>query len=203
MIYVTLIIAKWNDVSRDDTMGLFGRRLGITRYEADEYYRMALEAYTKNNLEDAVYHITSAIDLYPKRAEYYATRGFFRLEDGLTKEAEPDFDQALAFHEYDMLGNYGKGVVEYSRDSYDRALEYFMKAWALDPERPETMYYLALCEHRLQNNNKAKDWMEQVLSIYDDLEESDREVKKRKSNAEKWIKSFDKLIAEEAKAQAD
>ena len=175
-------------------MGIFGSRFGITRYEADEYYRIALDFYQKKNLEEALHNITHAIELFPKRAEYHATRGFFRLEDGLRDEAEPDFDKALRLNAYEVLANYGKGVIAYQREEYETALTYFSNAWAANAERPETLYYLALVEHRLRNNERALAWMQQVATIYEPLAENDREARRRKRNADRWIATFIKQI---------
>src|SRR5690606_19624437 len=122
-------------------------RLGITRYEADEYYRIALNSYQKKNLDEAVLNLNKAIEMYPRRAEYYAVRAYFRLEDGLPNDAEPDFDYALSINPYELLANFGKGVIAYNHKAYDKALEYFTKAWAVNTERAETLYYLALTHH--------------------------------------------------------
>lgn len=174
-------------------------RLGVTRYEADEYYRIALASYEKKNLDEAVLNLNRAIEMYPRRAEYYAARGYFRLEDGLPDDALPDFEQALAINPYEILGNFGKGVIEYNRKSYETALVYFTNAWAADPERVETLYYLALVNHRQRNNILAKEYMTQVVDKYGKLAESDRDARKHMKNAEKWIREFDKLIIEQQK----
>ncbi|MCA9912466.1 MAG: tetratricopeptide repeat protein [Anaerolineae bacterium] len=118
-------------------MARMGARLGLTRYEADEYYRMALSHYQKNNLEEAINNINLALELFPNRAEYYATRGLFRLEDGLPEQAEADFDAALVRNAYDMLANYGKGTIFFQREDYEAALQFFTKAWAALPNRVE------------------------------------------------------------------
>lgn len=176
-------------------------RLGITRYEADEHYRIALDNYKKKNLEEAVLNVDAAISMYPRRAEYYAARGFFRLEDGLDDKAEPDFDQALVMSPYEVLANYGKGVIAYNREMYDEAQEYFIKAWAADNQRPETLYYLAMVNHRRRDNMQAKQWMLQAVERYATLAENDREARRRMRDAEKWLKVFEKLIAEAIKLQ--
>jgi len=45
-------------------------RLGLTRYDADQYYKEALVAYKKNNLEEAYAQIKLAIQSLPSHAEY-------------------------------------------------------------------------------------------------------------------------------------
>ena len=176
-------------------------RLGITRYEADEYYRIALSNYQKKNLDEAVLNMNLAIDLYPRRAEYYAARGFFHLQDGLPNKAEPDFDHALSINPYEILANFGKGVIAFDKEQYDPALEYFIKSWAADNERAETLYYIALIHHRRRDNLQAKQWMQQAHDKYETLAENDRDARKHQKDAEKWLKEFDKLIAEAKKRE--
>jgi tetratricopeptide (TPR) repeat protein len=169
-------------------------RFGVSRYEADELYRIALDAYQKKNLEQAILNMDSAIELFPNRAEYYAARGFFRLEDGVTDKAEADFDMALKKNPYEILANYGKGVVAYNAKDYEKALDYFMKAWAAENHRPETLYYIALSFHRQKQNQKALQWMRQANAIYSAAPEEDKEAKRRQKNAERWISEFEKLV---------
>ena len=88
-------IAKMRAPIESESMAGFVSRFGISRLEADEYYRVALDFYQKNNLDQAIHNINSAIELLPNRAEYFAARGYFRLEDGDPKRAEPDFDKAI------------------------------------------------------------------------------------------------------------
>jgi tetratricopeptide (TPR) repeat protein len=169
-------------------------RFGVSRYEADELYRIALDFYQKKNLEQAVLNMDSAIELFPNRAEYYAARGFFRLEDGIADKAEADFDMALKKNPYEVLANYGKGVIAYNAKDYDKALDYFMKAWAAENHRAETLYYIALTFHRLKQNQKALQWMRQANAIYSAAPEEDKEAKRRQRNAERWISEFEKLV---------
>jgi tetratricopeptide (TPR) repeat protein len=169
-------------------------RFGISRLEADEHYRIALDFFQKNNLDQAILNMNIAIELLPNRAEYYAARGFFRLEDGDPNRAEPDFDKALQSNPYEVLANFGKGVIAYNHKDHDKALDAFMKAWAADNNRPETLYYLALTHHRKQDNRLAFYWMQQAVAQYQKSAENDREGRKRLRNAEKWLTEFEKLI---------
>lgn len=169
-------------------------RLGVSRYEADEHYRIALDFYQKKNLDQAIIHMNQAIETFPNRSEYYAARGFFQLEDGVNDKASADFDLALSKNPYEVLANYGKGVVAYNAKEYEKALEYFMKSWAAENHRPETLYYLALSHHRLKQNDKALNWMRQANAIYNAASEEDKEAKRRQKNAERWITEFEKLL---------
>lgn len=169
-------------------------RFGMTRLEADEHYRIALDFFQKNNLDQAILNMDSAIELLHNRAEYYAARGFMRLEDGDPTRAEPDFDKALQINPYEVLANYGKGVIAYNHKDYDKALQFFMNSWAAESIRPETLYYIALIHHRKKDNYQAAYWMQQAVAQYQPLAENDRDARKRLRNAEKWLNEFEKLI---------
>ena len=175
-------------------MARLGARFGMTRYEADEYYRIAIGHYEKRNLDKAILEMDNAIDLYARRAEYWATRGYFKLEDGLYPEATEDFDRALEINPYEILANYGKGAVAYYSDDFEVAREYFIQAWAADSERPEIHYYIALTHHRQRDNAEAKEWMQQAADIYAKTAEDDKDARKQMKNAERWIREFNKLI---------
>lgn len=161
-------------------------QLGLNRYEADEYYRMALAFYRKHNINDAITYMGYALQLQPKNAEYLATRGFFHLENGVLDRAQSDFDAALARNAYEVLANYGKGVLAYQNKAYDEALTHFMKAWAAEETRPETHYYLALCLYHLARYAEARTWM---LSAYRLFEQ--KQDKTHARDADRWLMEID------------
>src|SRR3990172_8937057 len=123
-------------------------RFGLTRYQADEYYAEALNVYKKGNLEEAILNLGYAIELLPGNSEYYAARGFMYLEDGVQDKALADFEAALKRHPYEMLAHYGRGIIAYKDKNWDEALAHFNDAYVADPNRAETLYYLALVYHR-------------------------------------------------------
>ncbi|NWG18420.1 MAG: tetratricopeptide repeat protein [Chloroflexi bacterium] len=173
-------------------MAFINQRLGLSRYEADEYYRMALEAYQKKRLDDAILNMNEAITLLPTRAEYWAARGFFYLEDGVLDKAQADFEQALRRHRFEMLAHYGRGVIAYKDRNWQEALAHFSDAYRSDPKRPETLYYLALCFHRTGDNTAALRMMEQAAAAFTDLDE------RRKADALRWVKEFQRILGSAA-----
>lgn len=168
-------------------------RFGLTRYEADEHYKMAINFYQKRNLEQALLHIGHALRLLPYNAEYHAAQGFFHLEDGVPDKAEAAFDEALRLNQYEMLANYGKGVLAYKQKNWQAALQYFMNAWAALPERPETLYYLALTTHHTGDNRRALEWMRQAAAAYAKLESP--EARKPARDAARWVAELERLVA--------
>ena len=160
------------------------QRLGLTRYEADEHYKRALEAYRKANLDEAVDAMNYAIALLPTKAEYYATRGFFQLEDGSTPEAETDFAEALRIYPYEMLAHFGRGMIAYKSEDWEAALERFTAAYRVDPQRAETLYYLALVYYRMGDVAAAINVMSRALDAFEAAND------KRKAQADRWLRDL-------------
>lgn len=165
-------------------MGL-GQRLGLTRYDADEHYKKALVLYQARELDKAIIEIGYAIELLPGNAEYHAVRGFFFLEDGIDKEAKQNFEESLKLYAYEMLAHYGLGMIAYKAKKWEEAIIHFTEAYHVEPERPETLYYLSLAHHHNMKNALALSYMEQAASFFDDQQ--------KKRNAEKWVKELQKL----------
>jgi tetratricopeptide (TPR) repeat protein len=163
------------------------QRLGFTRYEADEYYREALQHYGKRKVNDAILSMERAIELLPTNAEYYAARGFFYLEDGIDKKAAVDFEKALELYSYEMMAHYGLGMIAYKAKKWDEAQEHFTNAYRANPERPETLYYLALSHHHKGENTPALAYMQQAEVLFEANED------KRKSQTGRWVRQLQKL----------
>jgi predicted Zn-dependent protease len=168
----------------------FAGRLGLNRYEADEYYKKALDAYTKHSFDEAVLNLNEALKLLPNNSEYLAMRGFVKLEDDLEKEAEEDFALALKHFAFEMLAHYGCGIIAFKNKKWDEAQQHFTQAYRADAKRPETMYYLALVHHRKGEQAIALKVMQQALELFNANND------KRKSDAQKWVRTLEKLAAQ-------
>lgn len=162
--------------------------LGLSRYEADERFRAALRAYSERNLKAAMAEVESAIELLPTHAEYHATRGYFLLEDKDAIGAMEAFARALELHPYEMLANYGQGMIAYRDKNWEKAAACFNYALAADPSRAETQYYLAMVNHRLGHNSEAVKWMQAAAAAFTDSEDQ------RERHCQAWIKEFLRLI---------
>lgn len=161
-------------------------QFGLNRYEADEYYRMALEFYRKHNLNEAITYMNYALQLQPKNPEYLAARGFFHLENGVLERAQTDFDMALGRNAFEVLANYGKGVIAYQSKDNKTALDYFMKAWAAEETRAETHYYIALCLYRLARYADARAWMLNAYRLFEQKAD-----KAHLKDADRWMMEID------------
>lgn len=176
-------------------MGLLSGRLGLTRYQADEYYAQALDAYEKGNLEGALENIGYALALLPQNSEYLAAQGLFHLEQDDEDAAREDFEGALAIHDGEALANYGMGALAYHDSAWDDAVVFFNKARAINPTQVEIPYYLALIYHRQQDNRTAQTYMEQALQLMEDAGD------KRRTDARRWVREFEKLVKQQAKIE--
>ncbi len=169
-------------------MPSFNQRLGLTRYEADEYYKNALDAYKKRDFDVALDAMNDAIELMPRKAEYLAARGFIYLEDGEQKRALDDFHAALVLNRYEMLAHYGRGIVAFQDENWEEALAHFKDAYYADQTRPETLYYLGLTSFRKHDFANAIDFMERARQSFE------RAGDKRKADAERWLREIQRVI---------
>lgn len=168
-------------------MGLT-QRLGLSRYQADEFYAEALEHYQNEDYKAAIEAISQAITLLPLNSEYHAARGLFHMEDGDTDAARENYQHALKLHEGEVLANYGMGVLSFNAKQWEESRAWFHKARAVNPMQAETPYYIAITYHREQDNATAKTYMELALEL---LEAADD---KRRVAARRWIREFESLI---------
>ena len=168
------------------------QRLGFTRYEADEYYKQALDAYRKGDFDNAVDAMNNAIAALPKKAEYYAARGLMYLDDAVNQKALDDFDTALKLFPHELLAHYGRGILAYREQDWDDALAHFTAAYYADTERPETLYYLALTYYRQRDFASAANLMKLAHDRFEALGD------KRKTDAAKWLRELGKMAEKTA-----
>ena len=169
-------------------MTTLARRFGLARYQADERYRAALNAHGERDLKRAKVEIEASIALLPTHAEYHATLGYFFLEDKDIAPAKEAFKRALELHPYEMLANYGQGMIAYRDKDWKRAAVCFSNALAAQPNRAETQYYLAMINHRLGQNAEALKWMKSAEALF--LKADDR----RERHCQAWVREFERLI---------
>jgi len=170
-------------------MPSFNQRLGMTRFEADEYYRRALEAYRKSDFDGAIDAMNDALEALPNKSEYYAARGLIYLEDGEMEKARADFAESLRRFRYEMLANYGLGVLEYKANNWDTALQYFLNAHYADQKRPETLYYLALTYQRKGDLVNATNYMVRANEAFEATND------RRKADSGRWLRELAKNLA--------
>ncbi|MCY4147727.1 MAG: tetratricopeptide repeat protein [Chloroflexi bacterium] len=164
--------------------------LGIPRYRADERYMLALQAFSQRDLESAQAAIAEALELLPGHAEYHAVQGFFAQEDKSLERAAACYARAAQLHPYEMLANYGRGMLAYRNREWSVAADHFINALAAQPQRPETLYFLAMTQHRLGKNDEALRWMSAAADRF--ASSADR----RERHCHSWLREFAKLASE-------
>ena len=164
------------------------QRLGFTRYQADERYRAGLAAFVSRDSDLAIHELQLAAQLLPGHAEYHAALGFVLLDDKRQREARESFEQALSLNRYEMLANYGCGMMAYRAKSWHEALTCFQAAYSAQPERAETAYYIGMINHRLGRNEEAARWMETAAAAF--AKAGDR----RLSHCKAWLREFQMLL---------
>ncbi len=172
-------------------MTKLAQRLGLPRYAADERYQAALRAFIARDLQTAKREAQFAIDLLPTHAEYQAAYGFFLLEDKANRDkagAKAAFELALRLNPYEMLANYGSGMLAYQAKDWAAAGDYFLNALAAQPARAETQYYLAMVSHRLGQNDAALRWMAAARAAFAKIED------RRERHCRAWQREFEKLL---------
>ncbi len=163
------------------------QRLGFTRFEADEHYKQALDAYRKGDFDTAVDAMKNAIAALPNKAEYYAARGLMYLDDGVTQSAQEDFDYALQLFPHEMLAHYGMGMIAFKNQEWDEALQRFTAAYYADTTRPETLYYLALTYYRQRDFASAANLMKLANDRFEALND------KRKADSQRWLRELARM----------
>ncbi len=167
-------------------MPRLNQRLGLTRFEADEAYKQALDFYKKGDFDNAIDFMSKALDALPSNSEYHAARGMMFLEDAEYDKAEEDFAESLRLFPYEMLAHYGRGMIAYRQKKWDAALEHFTKAHHARTDRPETLYYLGLVYYQRGEYANAVGVMAQANDLFEKAND------KRKSDAAKWLKELGK-----------
>ncbi len=173
-------------------MGFLARRLGAARVEADEHYEKALSAYEKGKFEDAIEKLEPALERLPNNTEYLAVRGlcYLQQDEPDTAAARASFKQALDAHPGEVAANYGMGVLCFREKQWQQALGWFNRVRTISPELAEPAYYMALIYHRNKDNATAKALMEQAAQQMGAADD------KRAKDAQKWVKTFERLIEE-------
>jgi tetratricopeptide (TPR) repeat protein len=88
--------------------------------------------------EQQIAHMTVAIALRPKRAEYWETRGMYRVDQRRFDEALADLDHAIELRDRPYL-RYFRGLVLCQRGEYRKSLDDFDRAIQGQPEN--TQFY--------------------------------------------------------------
>lgn len=174
-------------------MPTFSQRFGVSRYEADEAYRQALEPLARHDFDHAHDLLNQAVELLPAGSEYLAARGLVHLEEAEYPQAQADFDEALRQFPHEMLAHFGLGVIAFRRDkNYAGAVQHFLAASYVQPDRPETLFWLALSYYYQGDLVNAANYLARADTRFEQLND------KRRAETQRWIKELSKHAARPA-----
>ncbi|MBX3083645.1 MAG: hypothetical protein KF716_18570 [Anaerolineae bacterium] len=170
------------------------RNLGLMRERAEAYYRRALASFDEGDMENAILDISEALYNDAGYDEFYATRGFFYLQDLKFAEAEADLYYAIRLNKRQWLAHYCLGILDFQTGNFQEAYAHFMTASQYAPKRPEVILYRGVAAWYTGNDEQAKQDMELALNLLPDDD-------KRRKEVQSWLKEFGvKLPAEASKA---
>jgi tetratricopeptide (TPR) repeat protein len=171
-------------------MPTFGQRFGVSRFEADEAYRQALEAMGRRAYDQAFDWFNRAIEALPTGSEYHAARGLTHLEEAEYAQAQADFEEALRLFPHEMLAHFGLGVIAFRRDKdYARAATHFLSAYYVQPDRAETLFWLAMTYYQQGDLVNAANFLARADARFEQLND------KRRADTQRWIKELGKHTA--------
>lgn len=167
------------------------RNLGLMRERAEAYYRRALEAFNEGDMENAVLDISEALYYDAGYSEFYATRGFFYLQDLKLAEAEADLNYAIKLNKREWLAHFSLGILDFQASSFQDAYAHFVMASQYAPKRPEVIFYRAVAAWYAGKDEQAGQDMQLALSLMPDDD-------KRRKEAQTWLKEFGVKVAPES-----
>lgn len=171
-------------------MPTFGQRFGVSRFEADEAYRQALEAMGRRAYDQAFDLFNRAIEALPTGSEYHAARGLIHLEEAEYTQARADFEESLRLFPHEMLAHFGLGVIAFKADKdYARAVSHFLSAYYVQPERAETLFWLAMSYYQQGDLVNAANFLARADASFEKAND------KRRSETQRWIKELAKHAA--------
>lgn len=142
-----------------------------------QFYKQGLEAYQRGNYKAAVEKLTQAIEINPKNARAYNTRGdaFYRL--GEYDKAQADSSQAIRLNPHDANAYYDRGFIFYKLRKYKEAIADYNKAIELDEKNANIYFGRGLARYKLkdkqgEDKQGAIDDLSQAISLKPEYSEA-------------------------------
>jgi tetratricopeptide (TPR) repeat protein len=163
---------------------------------ADNYYKLGLEYYFKNEYNKAIEYFTEAIKLEPDNALYYNDRGI--CYDWLKEHEKAIVDHSKAIElEPDNARYYNsRGICYNWHKEYEKAIADHSKAIELEPDNAE--YY----DECGKNYNWHKEYEKAITdhSKAIELEPDNARYYNERGICYNWHKEYEKAIADHSKA---
>ena len=123
----------------------------------DWHYLLGIVAIDSGRLEDALDHLSRAIELNPFDPVARIRRGQVRMDQGLAEQAASDFERALALTPEAPAALAGMGRVALHRGEHARAAELFEQALVISPGATRLHQSLAMAYRGLGQVDRARE----------------------------------------------
>ncbi len=163
----------------------------------------------QDNWDKAIEQLEMAVQLYPNDAE-----AFYLLGEGMAQKQNwvrmnEMFDKSLAIspmfeaqikntRDKNWVNAYNTGVAKLNRNDVEGAIESFMTATVIEPQRVEAYKTLGIAYVRIDSLEKAKVFFQKVL----DIEPNNKDAINGLANIHFTLKEYDKVIELETKTLA-
>lgn len=107
------------------------------------FYKTGVAELNAGDDEKAIEHLTSAININPKKEFYYFFRGEAELDLGKYKAAISDFNKAIKLKPDDYRAIYTRGKCYFNVHEYEKAIKDFKTAEKMYGYNSELFYYRA------------------------------------------------------------
>lgn len=122
---------------------------------AFSYYLYGHILKEQGSLSDALIRLSTAIQLDPRNAEYYAQRGMYYIDYDELGNAYQDFVKATSIDSYLPKANLGLGIIYDRRSEYASALTYYKKAVSGGYDISDRIDYLESYLQQLRSQRSA------------------------------------------------
>lgn len=133
--------------------------------KAREEYEKALHAEKDRKIEAAHEHLDKALHLCPQYAAAYATRGFLRLDEQKTREAEAAFQKALEIDPNQPDALLGMGRIRNSESRFAEAESVLLKARSANENSWQANYELGRACAGLGKDAEAEGYLRKATAV--------------------------------------
>lgn len=179
---------------------------GCSLQPANRSYKKAVSAYQQGDYDKAESHFLSAIDSNPEKAEYYLDYGFTLIQKGETGEAVNQFERVIMEDttismviENNKRAYRGMGIAYLKNNEYDKALEAFEAALAIEKLADmdeDILYYKGLTLEYAGRLKEAVDIYSELLANND----KDASLYGTRANLYRKLNEYELSIADYDKA---
>ncbi|GHS87418.1 hypothetical protein FACS189487_03520 [Campylobacterota bacterium] len=141
--------------------------LAIAVFAFADAYDDGMAAAYRGDLQEAVRHLTRALEQNPSNADAYLLRGNSYKALGDRTNAIADFTQAIKFDPHNVESYFNRGVLYAEIGDHPKAIADYTRVIKIDPNFPEAYggrgsSYLALGDHKkaIEDAKKACDLSE-------------------------------------------